>query len=206
MAEPYEKTHMLSPRKSTRTLILSAMAAALIGLGALGVWLSPSGSKGRELGFGIRPVEQGARGEVATSGNDNIAGTEHTPGTGVPFSLMTLDNRSLDSDAEQLIGRTVDIRVPVERATGVAFWAGSGDDQLLVVMGRDTRSGPVRQKGEPSTSNLQTPDGVQQVTLSGRIERVPHAEGLFSWRLTNHDRARLAERPIYLRVTRMSIE
>jgi hypothetical protein len=40
--------------------------------------------------------------------------------------------------------------------------------------------------------------------LSGRIEKVPHAEAAHSWGLTNPDREELLERPVYLRIDRIS--
>ncbi len=69
---------------------------------------------------------------------------------------------------------------------------------MLVVLDRDTRTSLDRQRGLPSSSRINPPPrGI--VTLSGVVTEVPHAEAMYSWRLTRRDADLLAERGVYIR-------
>ena len=78
------------------------------------------------------------------------------------------------------------------------FWAGTPPADLLVVMARDA--------GTPENTSFDTarsgagpnppPRGV--VTIEGLTREVPNAEAMYSWRLTERDIDRLAERGVYV--------
>jgi hypothetical protein len=104
-----------------------------------------------------------------------------------------------------MIGRQVELEVPIrQHVNDIAFWASFEDHPLLVVLSRDTRDGRMRQAGEPPTRFLEIPDNIDTAVVSGKIERIPHAEAMFSWGLTNHDVDQLFDRPVYLRVDRVT--
>jgi hypothetical protein len=130
-----------------------------------------------------RPMS-GARANTAT-------GTSGT--TPVANAIAAADYRSR-------IGERVTIRVPArDLMNDVAFWAGSGEEQILVVMNRDRRSGEERQQGLPAPHGIKRAEGLASATISGVIEPVPDAEATYSWALTRADRVALGRAGAYLR-------
>lgn len=204
MADSYEKNRMISTRRSKRALALALIAAGLVAFAVIGVWMSPGGDKGREIGTGFRGVEAGARGEIGTTGpRGDVAGTENSGPAATPLT-DPLEAIAGTAKVQDLIGRRVELQIRIgQHINDVAFWTRFGDERLLVVLGRDTRDARLRQAGELADNGL-APDSDGVVTLSGRIEKVPHAEAMHSWGLTNPDREELLERPVYLRIDRIS--
>ena len=138
------------------------------------------------------------RGPYEVEDPDTTVGGPPLPTTGTAVAALgSLGGRE---DLSPLIGRRVEVVADIgSRVNDVAFWTGSPPDDLLVVIGRDTRSGAERQRGEPSGDALSVPvRGV--AVLRGLIEPLPHAEAMFSWRLTRRDIAVAHERGVYLRV------
>ncbi len=198
MDESYERDYTVGTRRSRKGALL-LMAAAVVALGAIGVWLSPGGGGGLDQGTGLVRTETGNPGAIGTSGGHGAdadqAGSAPVPG-GVIHELETITG---SNDGHELVGRRVDLHVPVsQHINDVAFWVGMGDNRLLVVFARDDRDGAERQRGEPSNSGV-APRAGQQAAISGSIQRVPYAEAMYSWGLTSTDRAELMERRIYLR-------
>jgi hypothetical protein len=197
----YEKTHMLSTRRWKRTTILAGIGGGLIALGAFGVWMSPGGGQGRELGTGQRRFERGTLNETGTTGR--VEGTQNS-GPGATPITDPVDALTRPGEVRHLVGRQVELEVPLgPHVNDVAFWAVHEEDPLLVVLSRDTRDGSARMRGEPVANALGTVEGAARAKVSGRIEPIPHAEAMYSWGLTNADRKRLLDRPVYLRVTRI---
>lgn len=141
-------------------------------------------------------------GAVGTTGAD----TEDGPAEGTLGTLITeLETITGTNDAAQLVGRQVDLHVDVQEvANDVAFWVGSPDNRLLVVLARDDRSGHDQQTGNPSSHGLSFVRAGEQATVSGIIRRVPHAEATFSWNLTRRDVEQLARRGVYVHAERVS--
>jgi hypothetical protein len=96
------------------------------------------------------------------------------------------------------------IAVPAGAAShvnDVAYWVGDGDNRLLVVLSRDrTDHFEQPRSGFDNPGSAATPGMV-----TGTVRRLPHAEAMFSWGLTNADAAALRERPIYLHVDAASV-
>jgi hypothetical protein len=106
----------------------------------------------------------------------------------------------LDGEAEALIGREVTFRAPLHRhVNDVAFWTGEGENRMLVVISRDQRDAAMRQRGLAPGNTIQA-EGDAMVT--GTVQRLPHAEAMYSWGLTNADVAELSRRPLYVRIDR----
>jgi hypothetical protein len=198
MREPYEDTNTLGTRRSRKVSLL-LLSAAVVALGAFAVWLSPGGNAGLKQGTGLVRTETGNPGTVGTSGT-LPDGAEQAS---VPLAgsiIHDLETITGANDGHELVGRRVDLHVPVSHhINDVVFWVGASDNRLLVVLARDDRDGAERQRGEPSNSSINSLRAGQQATISGSIERVPYAEAMYSWGLTNADRAELMERRIYLR-------
>jgi hypothetical protein len=117
-----------------------------------------------------------------------------------PPALQELTLALRDDPVNSLVGRRVEFRVRVgDIANNPAFWLGEGDDQILVVAGRDTRGADQHQHGLPATHGIEPVAAGGQALVAGTVLRLPHAEAMFSWRLTGADMARLRRRPIYIR-------
>jgi hypothetical protein len=193
--ESYERNYTVGTRRS-RKFGLLLIAATVVVLGAFAVWLSPGGGGGLEQGTGLVRTETGNPGAVGTSGQAEGA-TQNSGPAATGAVIHELETITGSNDGHELVGRRVDLHVPIsQHINDVAFWVGMGDNRLLVVLARDNRDGDERQRGEPSNSGVRAG---QQATVSGSIQRVPYAEAMYSWGLTNADRAELMERRIYLR-------
>lgn len=132
---------------------------------------------------------------------DRVVGTTGTlpdeDTSGVVHELETITGTN---DGHELVGRRVELHVPVQaHVNDVAFWVGSRDNRVLVVLARDTRDGVARQKGQPSASGLDSEAQRNLVAISGTVDRLPAAEQRYSWSLTEADDAALKDRPIYIR-------
>ena len=106
------------------------------------------------------------------------------------------------NDYHQLIGRSVNITVPVTSgANDQAFWVGQGDNQLLVELRRDARTDEQRYFGVPPTMHVADLHAGEQITIVGTIRPVPYREAMYSWGLTETDRRQLEDRPVYIEAT-----
>lgn len=197
----YEKTRMISTRRWKRGAILAAMGIAVIALASVGVWMSPGGGKGQELGTGQRRFERGSLNETGTTGRADAAensGPAATPITD-PVDAITGPAKVRD-----LVGRRVQMQVPIgPHVNDVAFWVRHEEQPLLAVLSRDSRNGAERQRGDATSATIGDGDTAGTAIITGRIEQIPNAEAMHSWGLTNPDREQLLDRPVYLRVTRI---
>ena len=102
-------------------------------------------------------------------------------------------------DARALIGRKVDVTLPVQsRANDQAFWVGAGENEMLVVVHRDNRTTEQRYFGVPSGNAVDDAKAGQRVRITGTIQAVPYREATYSWGLSTDDVDRLEARPIYI--------
>jgi hypothetical protein len=139
---------------------------------------------------------------VGTSGTHD--GAAETEGGTVVQEIETITGAN---DGMTLIGRRVDLHVDVQsRANDYAFWVGSPDNKVLVVLGRDNRNGTKRQSGVPAGHALAPVRGGQRAGVSGVIRGLPKPEEMASWNLTTNDKRELAERKIYIRADRVTPE
>jgi hypothetical protein len=170
-------------------MALVLIAAALIALAAVG--LNRRGDDRSTTATSRDRMATGAPAPSGTSGQREADTDNSGPALATIGGLESILGAGNGSD---LLGRRLQVRVPIhQHINDVAFWVGSGDDALLVVLTRDTRNGVERAHGDPGDVR---PVGD---VITGTIERLPHAEAMFSWGLTNADVARLNERPVYLR-------
>jgi hypothetical protein len=197
----HEQDRTIGTRRSRRAGLL-LLAAGAIALAALMVWIAPGGGGGRERADGLVRTTTGSEGSVGTAGQRSGEGSNSGPALSTIHELETITG---SNDGHELVGRRVDLHVPVsQHINDVAFWVGAKDNRLLVVLGRDNRGGDKRQHGGPATSGVDRVPAGQQATVSGTIQRVPYAEAMYSWGLTNADRSELMDRPIYLRADRVT--
>ena len=197
----YEQDRMIGTRRSRRWGLL-LLGAGAIALATLMVWIAPGGGGGRERADGLVRTTTGSEGSVGTSGQRSGEGENSGPALSTIHELETITG---SNDGHELVGRRVDLHVPVsQHVNDVAFWIGPKDNRLLVVLGRDNRNGTTRQQGESATNSVGRVQAGQQATVSGTIQKVPYAEAMYSWGLTNADRSELMDRPIYLRADNVS--
>lgn len=115
-------------------------------------------------------------------------------------AIHELDTITGMNDAHAFVGRRVELHVPIQRhLNDVAFWIGSADNRVLVLLARDTRDGATRQQGEPSGHGLDAEYEGAMATISGTVQTLPNAEAMHSWALTDADRKELLDRRIYVR-------
>ncbi len=107
---------------------------------------------------------------------------------------------AISLDGELHIGRRIVLHGAIRDASNlVTLWACPSDHQLLVVFGRDERTGRDRQLGLPRARIPSVQPG-EEVTISGTIQRLPSPEDRTSWGLTRAQVAEAERRMIYLRV------
>jgi hypothetical protein len=180
-------------------------ALGLVAVAALGLWLVPQNRNDREKWDGGGVVAgstsstphhdvPAASGTAGTSGTHD--GAAEVEGGEVVTEIETITGAN---DGMTLVGRRVDLHVDVQdRANDRAFWVGSRDNRVLVVLGRDNRTGAQRQKGAPASHGIAPVHTGQRATISGVIRAVPKAEHRYSWDLTREDERDLSERKIYI--------
>lgn len=172
-------------------------ALGLLLLVGLGVLFVPNNRTARELAVVDAPVPP-----VGTSGTHDSA-TE-AKGADVITEIETITGTN---DAMVLVGRRVDLHVDVQnRANDYAFWIGSADNRLLVVIGRDKRGGPQRQRGQAAHHRIAPVRGGQRAAISGVIRPAPSAEQRYSWNLTRADERELSDRKVYIDAEAVSSE
>jgi len=205
----YERDKMIGSRHPRRGRWL--LLLGVLGIAVVAILLIPQNRNDRErrAGGGM-PVgstsREGAAGDpaqpVGTSGTHGDA-TEGDSGQ-VVREIETITGTN---DAMSLVGRRVDLHVDVlSRANDQAFWVGSPDNRLLVVLGRDNRDGDKRQAGVPAGLHIAPVRGGQSATISGVIRPLPRAEDRFNWDLTERDEHELQDRKIYIRADSVSTE
>jgi hypothetical protein len=140
-------------------------------------------------------TETGNPGTVGTSGTLDA---NQDPPAG--HTIRELETITGTNDGHQFVGRRVALNVPVnQHVNDIAFWVGERDNRLLVVLARDNRDAAERHRGDPADSGLGNLDAGRPTSIAGSIQRVPYAEAMYSWGLTQTDRAELMERRVYLR-------
>lgn len=144
-----------------------------------------------------------SRGSTGTSGDGQplIVGT-----SGSPAVIQDLETITGSIDGHELVGRRVDVHVPVQKlASSVAFWAGPADNRILVALPRATHESRDRRHEErPAHRTMPVHDG-EQAMVSGSVQRVPEKpEDLAGWQLTDADRREVADRNIYIRADRVT--
>jgi hypothetical protein len=204
----YEREKMVGARHPHRGRWL--LLLAVIAIAIAGVWLVPQNRNDRENrdGSGVASGSTGretAAGEpankaVGTSGH--ARGSAESDGAQVVTEIETITGAN---DAMSLVGRRVDLHVDVlSRANDHAFWVGSPDNRLLVVFGRDNRTGSKRQTGVPATHGVSPVRNGQTAAISGTIQPVPKAEDRLNWALTEADNNELKDRKVYIRADTVS--
>jgi hypothetical protein len=141
-------------------------------------------------------------GSVGTSGTvDAPAATDSGSVAVVPPAIIQeLDTITGSVGGQELVGRRVDLHVTVHSVPNeVVFWIGGKDNRVLVALGRDNRDGRGRQHGLSPRHGILTVHAGQQATISGSLQRLPKAEEIYGWRLTEPDYAELLDRKMYIR-------
>jgi hypothetical protein len=189
-------------RRPRRGLVVVACAMTLVVLAMVWAYQRDAGETerfGRPPGS---PAPEMTGGSVGTSGTEEpaVEGDSGPAAVVPPAIIQELDTITGSVDGQQLIGRRVDLHVMVQAVPNdVAFWVGERGNRVLVVLGRDDRTGAERQRGQPSHHNIAPVHPGQQAAISGSVQRLPKAEDMHSWRLTEGDLAELLDRKLYIR-------
>jgi hypothetical protein len=194
------------------------LVAALFAVAALGLLLVPQNRNDREQweggGVVVGSASQGsshsdigspaARNDRAVGTAGGSHGGNRAPGAATVREIETITGAN---DAMALVGHRVDLHVDVQsRANDVAFWVGTPDNRVLVVLGRDHRDGARRQAGEPAGHRILPVQNGQRAAISGVVQPIPRAEHRYSWDLTEKDWQELQERKIYIRAETVTPE
>ena len=180
--------------------------AAVLVVAAVGLWLVPQNRDDREMwrGGGM------ATGSTASTPHHDIGKEPNAVGTSGTHAgaledhggevITEIETITGTINGSELVGRRVDLHVDVqERTNDRAFWVGSPDNRVLVVIGRDNRDGVERQRGLSARHQVVPVRDGQRAMISGVIRKMPPAEERYSWDLTNDDQRELADRKIYIR-------
>ena len=142
----------------------------------------------------------GTGGDAATIDHGNAGPPAISPST-AGLDLLRLGNGP--GSWRDAIGQQM--AVPAGAASHVndiAYWVGEGDNRLLVVLSRDRTD----RFEQPRTQSADASPAAGPGMVTGTLRRLPHAEAMFSWGLTNADAAALRERPIYLHVSADAVD
>ena len=135
---------------------------------------------------------------VGTAGTTAVGSTDRA--SDAAATIKELETITGDNDGHELVGRKVDLHVPVQsRANNVSFWVGEKDNRMLVVMDRDRRSAAQRQQGGVANNPISPVHAGQQADITGTIQKLPRVEAMYSWGLSRDDWNELASRPLYIR-------
>jgi hypothetical protein len=139
---------------------------------------------------------------VGTSGT-----ATDTPDEGNDAAIRDVETITGLTDGHPLIGRTVELHVPIAgQANDQAFWIGSKDNRVLVVPHRDHRDGRQRQEGLLAGNRIAPLEVGEMATISGSIEKLPRAEERFNWALTQQDEREVAAAGVYLRADTITVQ
>ena len=177
-----------------------SVVGLIVFFAAVGLWLAPQNRYDREEwnggDLGRTP------GALGTSGTHDGAAEMHRGDV-----ITEIETITGATDGMSLVGRHVDLHVDVQdRANDYAFWVGSPDNRLLVVLRRDNRDGAERQRGQPSNHRIAPVHGGQRATISGVVRAAPKGEHRYSWNLTRDDENELVDRKIYIDADAVSSE
>jgi hypothetical protein len=190
-------------------LVVIAGVALLVALAVM-LQSRDAGDGGRVDRAPAPAINRGSTDSVGTTGSKGADGSGGNGGPAAavpPAIIQELGTITGTVDGHELIGRRVDLHVPIQEiASDVAFWVGEGDNRVLVVMGRDDRDGAERQRGLPSSSGVANPAAGQQAAISGTVRRLPNAEEMHSWQLTRDETQELLDRRIYVRADSLTPE
>ena len=186
-------------RRRLGGLLVAAMVIVALGI----AWTSQRDVRRAEQLDAVSVAPQATAGSIGTSGAGNapeIEGNTGPPAVVPPALIQELDTITGSVDGQQLIGLRVDLHVRVQAVPNeVVFWVGGRDNRVLVVLRRDNRDGKERQLGLPPRHGIAPVHTGQQATISGSVQRLPKAEEMYSWRLTEPDHAELLDRKMYIR-------
>ena len=176
MAPEPQDTESSAVRRAGRHLVWVGFGALLL-IGAL-VWAEPTGGSVRQ-----RDV---------TGDSGHVESIPEPSGTSGGEMIHELETITGTLDGHELVGQRVDLHVDVASIPafvneGVRFWIGPRDNPVLVVLNRDALDAPL-QAG-------------RRYAISGSVRRLPAADKMLSWDLTDDDRQMVAQRSIYVAAT-----
>ena len=146
-------------------------------------------------GTGVSAVGNEMVGTTGVTGQPTGGQPEDSPAT-----LHDLETLTGATDPHELIGSRVDFHVKVADINNyTSFWVGNKDNRMLVVLGRDNRSGAQRYHGNSSPNDIKPVAAGQTVHITGMIEGIPHAEARYSWGLNDSQRRELDDQKVYIR-------
>lgn len=158
-------------------LFVSGMFVLMV----VGLWLAPERTRAEPA-----PAHETPRGPAAVGTSGTHQGAAEDENADAIRDIETITGAN---DGMTLVGRRVDLHVEVQDlANERAFWVGSPDNRVLVVLRLDS----------PTHRTVPVHDG-QVAIISGVVRRMPKPEEVTGWRLTKRDGEELADRKIYIR-------
>lgn len=191
-------------------LKLGGICAAVLAIAVLW-WGLAETSKNTNLSFqgnrratDIRPRaanplrESSYKDPASPVGTSGAVPSEAPKTSTAPDTILDLKGLLGTDDASTLVGRRVEIDVPVSQEHNLTtFWIGPPNDRLLVVLGRDTRNGSDRQASKAPAHSISEQRG-EQASISGIVQRAPTAEGRYNWDLTPAQAQELKRKGVFI--------
>jgi hypothetical protein len=142
-----------------------------------------------------------------TVGTAGRAAAQPVSETDSPAVIREVETITGLVDRHPLVGREVDLHVPIAGlANDRAFWVGEKDNRLLVVPQRDRRTGAERQEGLLADNRVAPLETGKIAAISGSIQKLPTAEEMFGWGLTQLDKREVASMGVYLRADAVTVQ
>ena len=183
-------------------LAVGIIALSCVVFAVIGYWAYQRDAGSRSL-FGptTGASPQAVADTVGTTGaaEPRPVASAGSPVEATPGVIQEIETITGIVDGQELIGRRIDLHVKVQAVpNNVVFWIGENDNRVLVALGRDTRHGSERQRGLPPRHGILPVHPGQYAAISGTVQRLPRAEEMFNWQLTENELAEAKDRKVYI--------
>src|SRR4051812_18428385 len=204
--EPARSRCMANHQSRWVVLVLLVVAVAAAGTYALRETSRDEARPARNAMINGLP-SAGEHGAVGTSGSARGTQGNQANAGGTGGVIRELETITGLVDRRPLIGRKVDLHVPIAAtANDQAFWVGEKDNRVLVVPRRDHRDSVTRQAGRVAGNGIARLEPGTMATITGSIQKLPIAEEMYSWGLTSEDKKDVAAAGVYLRADTVTVQ
>jgi hypothetical protein len=169
-------------RRGEHGTALTTVLVLLVAMTGAGLYWTPKPTTKRHLAATASQLKSELLNAPPAVGTSGAAAPRPTDAGLAAFAIIReIETITGSIDGHELIGRRVDLHVPVvARAGAIGFWVGPRDNRVLVV-----------------TGDTALPSGDQRVRVAGIIKPLP-PDAAARWQLTGADRGLLADRTVFI--------